>query len=80
MRIGHGLWSALVRAAGIFKIVTAASLLVFLSAENGRAGDITAQPGNGVNVTNSVTNLMPQGAPPPGWSHGTVCACPWRHG
>ena len=65
MRIGDGLCSALFRAAGIFKMVTAASLVVFVSAANGRAGDIAAQPGNGVNVTNSVTNLMLQGAPPP---------------
>jgi hypothetical protein len=68
MRIGDGLCSNAFRNNGkIFKAVAAAILMIIMSLATSRAGDITAQPADGLNVTNSISNLLPQasaGAPP----------------
>jgi hypothetical protein len=50
----------------IFKTTAAASLIVILSVATSRAGDISSQPADSLSVTNSVTRLLPQAAPPPG--------------
>ena len=67
MRIGELLCSHALRGAGrALRIVAAVSLVAIVSTATSRAGDITAQSGNGLNVTNSVSNLLPQvsgGAP-----------------
>src|SRR5438445_6308524 len=50
------------------KIFAAASLILTLAVATSRAGDISGQPANGLSVTNSATDLLPQaaaGAPPP---------------
>src|SRR5439155_20905807 len=50
------------------RILAAASLIAMVSVATSRAGDISGQPGNGLSVTNSATDLLPQaaaGAPPP---------------
>ena len=61
MRIGDWLCSDVLREAGrAFKTAAAASLIIMMSVAASRAGDITAQPANGLNVTNSVSNLLPQ--------------------
>ena len=52
--------------ANIFKTIAAASVLVTLVAATSRAGELSAQPADAISVTNSVTNLLPQAAPPPG--------------
>jgi hypothetical protein len=67
MRIGDWLCFDVFRGAGrALRIVAAASLIAIVSTATSRAGDITAQPADGLNVTNSVSNLLPQvsgGAP-----------------
>ena len=50
----------------IFKTIAAASLIMALLAATSRAGDISSQPADSLSVTNSVTRLLPQAAPPPG--------------
>jgi len=50
----------------IFKTLAAASLIMALSVATSRAGDISSQPADSLSVTNSVTSLLPQAAPPPG--------------
>jgi hypothetical protein len=50
----------------IFKTIAAAALIVALSVVTSRAGDILSQPADSLTVTNSVTRLLPQAAPPPG--------------
>jgi hypothetical protein len=49
------------------KQAAAASIIVMLAVATSRAGDVSGQPTNGLNVTNSVSNVLPQGggAPPP---------------
>src|SRR5215472_11565587 len=54
----------------IVKTIAAASLIVALSVATSRAGDIASQPADSLTVTNSVTHLLPQAAPPPGGEHG----------
>jgi hypothetical protein len=52
----------------IFKAVAAASLIIIMSLATSRAGDITGQPADSLNITNSVSNVLPQataGAPVP---------------
>jgi hypothetical protein len=51
----------------IFETIAAVLLLVVLVAANSRAGDLSSQPADSLNVTNSVSNVLPQapGAPPP---------------
>ncbi len=52
----------------VWKTLAAASLILMLAAATSRAGDVSGQPANSLSVTNSVSNLLPQGAgaPPPG--------------
>ena len=49
-----------------FKTIAVASLILTLLAATSRAGDISSQPADSLSVTNSVTRLLPQAAPPPG--------------
>jgi hypothetical protein len=52
----------------ILTTIAASALIVALSVAASRAGDISSQPANSLSVTNSVSNILPQGAaqPPPG--------------
>jgi len=50
----------------IFRTIAAASLIVVLSVATSRAGDISSQSADSLNITNSVSKLLPQAAPPPG--------------
>src|SRR5689334_11739383 len=50
----------------LVKTIAAASLIVVLSVVTSRAGDLSSQPADSLSVTNSVTHLLPQAAPPPG--------------
>jgi hypothetical protein len=50
----------------ILTTIAAAALIVALSVVTSRAGDILSQPADSLTVTNSVTRLLPQAAPPPG--------------
>ncbi|MBV8773301.1 MAG: hypothetical protein JO166_13370 [Deltaproteobacteria bacterium] len=74
MRIGNGLCCGAFRGARkIFKTVAAAGLIIALSFATSRAGDISAQPSNGLNVSNSVSNILPQaGGAPAGGAPGAV--------
>jgi len=49
----------------IFKTIAAAALIVVLSVATSRAGDVSSQPADSLNVTNSVAKILPQAAPPP---------------
>jgi hypothetical protein len=49
----------------LVKTIAAASLIVALSVATSRAGDVSAQPADSLNVTNSVNNVLPQAATPP---------------
>jgi len=66
MRIRDWRCSGIFRRAGrVFQTVAAASLIVIAVAAVSRAGDIVAQPADGLNVTNSVPNLLPQAGAAP---------------
>jgi hypothetical protein len=60
MRIGDWLCSGVPCAGKVFRIVAAAGFVITLSVAVGRAGDVTAQPANGLNVTSSVSNVLPE--------------------
>ena len=63
----------------IFKAVAAASLMIIMSLATSRAGDITGQPLDSLNITNSVSNVLPQasgGAPAPAGSAAAGAAEP----
>jgi hypothetical protein len=49
----------------VWKTLAAASLIVMLTVATSRAGDVSGQPADGLSVTNSVNNILPQAAPPP---------------
>ena len=49
----------------ILTTIAAAALIVALSVVTSQAGDISSQPADSLAVTNSVTRLLPQAAPPP---------------
>ena len=62
-------------AGNTCKILAAASLMLMLAVATSRAGDLSGQPANGLNVTNSVTNILPQaGAGAPAAPSGAVPA------
>ncbi|MBV8357230.1 MAG: hypothetical protein JO189_04740 [Deltaproteobacteria bacterium] len=47
----------------VWKTLAAALLIVMLTAATSRAGDVSGQPADNLSVTNSVSSLLPQGAP-----------------
>jgi hypothetical protein len=66
MRIRDWLCPGASQGAGrVLKTVAAASLIVMLSVAVSRAGDVAAQPADNLNVTNSVSNLLPQAGAAP---------------
>jgi uncharacterized protein DUF1302 len=50
-------------AGKAWKTLTVASLMVILAVATSRAGDVSGQPANSLTVTNSVSNVLSQGAP-----------------
>jgi hypothetical protein len=66
MELGRCFYNAFGGTRKILTTVAAAALIVALSVVTSRAGDILSQPADNLSVTNSVTRLLPQAAPPPG--------------
>jgi hypothetical protein len=63
-------------SASVLTIVITASFAILLSAAASRAGDVSAQPADDLSVTNSVANVLPQGAAPP----SPTAAASWLQG
>src|SRR5438309_5684475 len=79
MGIGDWLCSDVFGGTGrLVKTFAALSLVLTLTAATSRAGDISAQPANGLSITNSANDVLPQvgggapGAAPPVAGPGAV--------
>ncbi|HKV54995.1 MAG TPA: hypothetical protein VJN94_10155 [Candidatus Binataceae bacterium] len=72
MRFREWLWSDVFGGTGrAIRIIAATALAVAVSVGAGYAGDISAQPNNGLSVTNSAANVMPDDqAAESGWLSG----------
>ena len=76
MRIGDWLCSRVFRRAGkVFTIAATLGLITMLCAATGRAGDLSAQPADNLNITNAATNVLPQGRLPQHQKNRGSAAC-----
>ncbi|MBV8053631.1 MAG: hypothetical protein JO071_00150, partial [Deltaproteobacteria bacterium] len=66
MRLERWCRDAFGKTGKILKTIVAAMLMVALPAAAIRAGDLSSPPADSLNVTNPVSRLLPQTAPPPG--------------